>query len=398
MINGLEGIPGSGKSYEAVVHHVLEALKEGRKVITNLPLLVDQFAAIDNGYRALIEVRIRPAPVRGTWDATRMDEDGNGNAFELFDDGHTDQAPHDAILFATVWCYYSTWKHPDPKKKGQGPLYVIDECHVAMPSVGTPKEVVEWFKLHRHFGADVLLMTQSFRDINQPIARLMGMLVKVRKADILGKKDHYIRKVHGGYRGAVISTQERKYLPQMFPLYKSHTQGSAVLESVARDVSPMIVKFRRFTLGFWVLTIGVCAWAFWPKDKPVKVKPAQLVQAAPAQAEALAAPVVVQPIPGQQAPQVVAQQVDVYPEPYKDHKLHVTGFLTMGAKSTHTFAVVQGTAVLATVSTQDLERAGYSVRVLSECAVVLRFHESQRTAVCDLPAQPRFDGNKSNGV
>ena len=81
MINGLEGIPGSGKSYEACVFQVLAALKEGRKVITNLPLVVDAYAAIDPSYRALIELRHGPAPVRGTWNAEAIDpENGSGEA------------------------------------------------------------------------------------------------------------------------------------------------------------------------------------------------------------------------------------------------------------------------------------------------------------------------------
>ncbi len=54
MINGLEGIPGSGKSYEATVYHVLAALQTGRLVITNLPLNVEVFAAI--GIRLVLQL------------------------------------------------------------------------------------------------------------------------------------------------------------------------------------------------------------------------------------------------------------------------------------------------------------------------------------------------------
>lgn len=114
MINGLEGIPGSGKSYEAVVYHVLEALKRGRMVITNLPLVVPLFAALDPSYAALIEVRTRPAPVRGTWDANRMDEQGNGNAFLV--EGASVPAAGLVSIFGHVWDYYSEWKHPRQDK------------------------------------------------------------------------------------------------------------------------------------------------------------------------------------------------------------------------------------------------------------------------------------------
>lgn len=240
MINGLEGIPGSGKSYEAVVFHVLATLKTGRKVITNLPLNIEVFAAIDPAFAALIEVRTRPRPVLGTWDANRVDDKGNGNAFELYPVPST--VIPDCTTFAHVWDFYDPWRHED----GRGALFVIDECHNAFPKIGTDKQVVQWFKLHRHFNVDLLLMTQNFRDMDQPISGLIAMLIKVRKADILGKKDSYIRKVHAGYRGAVISTEERKYQPQFFSLYKSHTQGNSVAESAAGDVQPLLVKLNKY--------------------------------------------------------------------------------------------------------------------------------------------------------
>jgi zona occludens toxin len=121
MINGIEGIPGSGKSYEAVAFHVLPALQAGRKVITNLPICVEMFAAIDVEYLKLLEVRTRAQPIRGTWDFSRVDDSGNGEAFQLFTDGHVDPVPAAVVPFSRVWDYYSTWKHP---KTGQGPLYV----------------------------------------------------------------------------------------------------------------------------------------------------------------------------------------------------------------------------------------------------------------------------------
>ena len=52
MINGLEGIPGSGKSYEAAAHQIMSALQAGTLVITNLPLNVEKYARIDPAYRA----------------------------------------------------------------------------------------------------------------------------------------------------------------------------------------------------------------------------------------------------------------------------------------------------------------------------------------------------------
>lgn len=111
-------------------------------------------------------------------------------------------------------------------------------------------------------------MTQSFRDMNQLMARLTAMLIKVRKADILRKKDEYIRKVYSGYRGAVISSGLRPYLPQYFPLYKSHTQGNSIAESGALGVAPFLVNFKRFQWGFGFLPSWLAPGRSGPSPNP----------------------------------------------------------------------------------------------------------------------------------
>jgi zona occludens toxin len=390
MINGLEGIPGSGKSYEAVVHHVLPQLASGRKVITNLPLLVDVFAAIDPEYRSLIELRTRSSPILGVWNAAGVDDKGNGHAFALgpvssvFGERSASDDDEDVGLFGGVWDYYTAWKHP---LTGQGPVFIIDECHIALPVTGTQKHVVEWYKLHRHFNVDVLLCTQNFRDINQPIARLLGMMVKVRKADILGKKDCYIRKVHAGYRGAVISTEERKYKPHLFGLYKSHSQGNSVAESAAGDVSPFIVKFRRFTWAFIGVTVVFCAYAAsrWRSPLTPSSPPGALLQSSavshPVRA-VLASGVVSAP-----AVAAVLQPPDpLNPEPYQTKGLHITGRVVSAKRDVFAFAVSASGTRLGQVTSDDLRAAGYLWRPLTDCAGVLVWAGVGKSITCDAPA------------
>ena len=405
MINGLEGIPGSGKSYESVVFHVLEALKSGRKIITNLPLNVELFGGIDPAFPALIEIRTRPRPVLGSWDANRVDDKGQGNAFELFAPGA--QAPvlpavqvfagpnqsafvrapaRDLVTFGHVWDYYDTWRHAD----GRGALFVIDECHVCLSiaAVGqsTDPQVVEWFKLHRHFNVDVLLMTQNFRDVNQPIARLLAMLIKVRKADILGKKGAYIRKVHAGYRGAVISTDERKYQPQYFPLYKSHTQGNSVAEAGASDVKPFIVKFNRFK---WVWLIGTAfyaVYAFWPTSKPERSihRPAQ-DQLVVNKAGGPSVPGQTSPAPGLAVSSPSQPEPEIDPEPLREKLVHITGWVRGKTRTVYTFAVSAGGLRVFDLQQSDLKAAGYTWKPLSECMGYLIYKKAVRTVTCDAP-------------
>lgn len=403
MINGLEGIPGSGKSYEASVYHVLEALKDGRKVITNMPVEKAAYTAIDPAFGPLLEVRYVPAPVRGTWNPERVDpETGDGQAFVLFEDGHIEAAPESIRVFGHVWDFYSEWRHPVSKR---GPLYVVDECHVAMPKLGTANELVQWFKLHRHFGADVLLCTQKFRQMNQDIAELMGMVIKVRKADVLGKPDHYIRKVHAGYRGEPIDTSERQYRPGMFQLYRSHTQGVAVLEAGATDVAPQMVKLRRWQRGLWTATaiaIGFACWVIFFKDSTPakggkKGAAAAVVDAGQAEREKhaqamLGGPVRVDrvtvgevPAPDAEKP---AEPASGYPEPFAGKTLHLTGAITRPDGGwRHIFVMAaQGVSVVQ-LTQDDLTAAGYTWEARGQCIGYLGWEGKRRAVVCDAPAR-----------
>jgi len=412
MINGIEGIPGSGKSYEAVAFHILPALQAGRLVITNLPINVAMFAAIDPGYADLIQIRTRSQPILGTWDATRLDENGNGEAFQLFPSGHdftrrieiktkgkafelvadgrtylppTTQAP-----FSQVWDYYSTWKHP---QTGQGPLFIVDECHVPIPRITADDQVREWFSLHRHFNADVLLMSQRFRKIHPDISELCAILVRCRKADILGRADSYIRKVHAGYPGSVISTEERKYKPEIFPLYKSHTQGNSVAESGASDVKPLTVQFRRLTWAVWLLAVPFVLYAFWPssteKRKPVTDEAWYKALPPPGQnGNAPQAQPSIDPFPapaGANPDLGTAVAPPGVPDPFHGKTIHLTGWIKLGARQVHTFTIADGGRRIFDLQLSDLERSGYTFKPLGECAGFLVFDGKPRPVTCDAP-------------
>ena len=411
MINGIEGIPGSGKSYEAVAFHVLPALQAGRLVITNLPLLVKMLVAVNPDYADLIELRTKAQPVLGTWDASRLDEDGNGEAFQLFPDGY-DFARHLEVRtkgealqlfsegrvyvfpatvapFSQVWDYYTTWKHP---KTGQGPLFIIDEVHVPLPRQKADEQVREWFSLHRHFNADVLLMSQRFRKIHPDISELCAMLVRCRKADILGRSGSYIRKVHAGYPGAVISTEERKYKPEIFGLYKSHTQGNSVAEAGASDVKPLTVQFRRVTWLVWLIAASFCVYAFWPKSKP-EPKPVDtswLKDLPPGPPRETFAPGDIRPATvSPSAPVASAKPIDSgvpgTPDPFEGKTIHLTGWMKFGSRQVYTFTIADAGRRIFDLQLADLARSGYSFQPLGECAGLLVFDGKSRPVTCDAP-------------
>ncbi len=176
------------------------------------------------------------------------------------------------------------------EETGTGPLYVIDECHLALPLRGTPIEVEEWYSLHRHEDADVLLITQSYGKINRAIRDLVQVVYRCKKATAFGSNDRYIRKVQDGLRGEVVNTSIRPYEKTYFGFWKSHTRSSsAATELAANDIIPIWKRwpFKGAALMFIIAAVMVI-WITTGDDKKappplVKVKPAgQVVQHQPA--------------------------------------------------------------------------------------------------------------------
>lgn len=373
MINLLLGAPGGGKSYEAVSYHVLPALKRGRKVITNLPLLIDAFEALDPDYPDLIELRtnsLASPPV--------ADSQNNSSGLMAFIN-QSRASKFDSRAFANSEDFASSWKSPE----GQGPLYIVDECHFVMPRGGTTRGVEEWFSMHRHYNADVLLITQSSGKISVAIKDLIQVCYKVRKAIAFGKTDSYIRKVLDGVGGGEVSVSERKYRPQIFKLYRSHTQGVSVVEADADDVKPFIVKFRIFTrviLLSGVLACGAFWWSINHADKPI-ASPLSIPSVLPASAPKNLPEVVTLITPDV----VSSSSVDDDPEPYASKTLHLTGHAKMGERSIYTFAVSQQGLVVNNITDSDLSKSGYVWKSVTDCAGLLLWHGKAKAVTCDLP-------------
>jgi zona occludens toxin len=389
MINLLLGGPGGGKSYEAVCFHVLPALKRGRKVITNLPLNIEEFEAVEPGCSALIEIRTKTLAVK----PDEVVDDGGGESMIMNLLSRARAAKFVDRPFAHVEDFATEWRHPED---GMGPLFVIDECHFVFPRIGTPRAIEEWFSMHRHFNIDVLLITQSSGKISPAIRDLVQVCYKVRKAIAFGKPNGYIRKVLDGVNGGEVSVSERKYKPQMFKLYRSHTQGLALDEQGADDVSPLLVRFNRFKYGFYVVAVSGVIYAIWgggPKPK-AKARPVAVAVAPGHAASAPGRVASILPVSAASAAATAAAVAELNaaereeaenPEPFKAQQLHLTGWMRNGDKGLYTFAVSAAGMSLFTLTLVELEKSGYKFEPLGECAGRLRYGKKIRTVICDAP-------------
>lgn len=384
MINILLGAPGGGKSYEAVVYQILPALARGRKVVTNLPLNIEELRNIDAGYPALIELREKTLAVRPSAGGGGGDDETPTGLMGLIRSAQATRFIDRA--FGNIEDYQADWKSPD----GTGVLYVIDECHFVLGKGSTSRAIEEWFSMHRHFNVDVLLITQSAGKISLSIKDLVQICYKVRKATALGASNKYIRKVLDGVNGGETSVTEREYKPQFFKLYRSHTQGVAALEQGADDVAPLIVKFRRFSRVFYVVTGIAIVYAFWPapdKPKPTLAKgpsPSLSLVSNQPLPPALSASAAAS-APG--VPLVAAVPVEPSgpPEPFASKKLHLTGVIVMGTKTVHTFAISSNGQRIGSISDAELRGVGYKWQPQTECIGILTWAGKPVAITCDGP-------------
>jgi zona occludens toxin len=354
VINGLVGSPGSGKSYEAVVFHILPALQEGRKVITNLPLNIAEFEARVPGSAALIQI-LEP-------------ELGKPRRFVQVQD------------------YLDDWR---AEGTNQGPLIVVDEAHHVFRGKVAP-ELLEYFALHRHYGVDILLVTQAWRQVHPEIRDMVQVCYRVRKATALGSSKQYIRKVQDGVRGEVTNQNIRTYDPKNYPLYRSHTQTNrAVMEAAAKDVKPIWKHWSVYGAAicavfavYGIFNGGVDPFASSKKiqaavkpSPPAKSSaPVPLPSPSPAPPPAPVAP--------ELPPPVKPAKVD---DPFSGHGLHIGGYLSVNGRARYQVLVSQNGQVVARIDDRDLVQAGYQVVQRGRCTLELIFESTRRWAVCDSP-------------
>jgi len=382
MINLLIGPPGGGKSYEATVCHVLPALEKGRKVITNLPLDLERIAQIDAGYPGLIQiVENRKGTIRRA--ATRFspaaEEEGIIRAFATMDD------------------YADPWRHPD---NGSGPFYVIDECHLAMPRGGTAIDVEEWYSLHRHESADVLLITQSYGKVSKTVVDLVQVCYRVKKATAFGSAKKYIRKVQDGVRGEVVNTSIRQYEKRYFGLYKSHTRGGGS-ELAAQDITPFWKRWPFIGLAlcvfilFGMLASGRSLNPLQSSKVQAKEQPSKPIGPAPVKVveeTIVDGKVVSSSVPVATASQPVQQPVEGKGTPFEGHKIHVIGSVRRGDAYHVLFSVSTSDRFKMEIDNHDLKTIGYTVEVKAPCAIKLTYEDWTGWAICDTPIQEQLAG------
>lgn len=267
MIELLEGVPGSRKSYHAVAEKLLPWLRAGRRLYVCIDgIYLDRLAIFEN---------------------RRLDE-----------------------LTKQVTC----WVTKDDVLTGlltvePGAAVVIDEAQTIFRS----KEKVDpallrWLETHRHRGIDVVLMVQAAGQCTSGILRLVEVTTKFRRLDRFGLKGRYQAMVRGNPEETeVIRMYTGKYHPKLYAYYSSYSQA-AIREQVRTG---SMLKSPTVVLGL----VGLCVASVWFAS-------GQWLSGAPVPPTAPTAPIAIDipraPIRTSIAPEPVPRDpLPVFPDPVR---------------------------------------------------------------------------------
>lgn len=247
MIIFHEGLPGSGKSYEALVKHIIPSLQKGRKVYARL-----------NGfnYEKVSEL--------------------TGKTVEELEDLYTE------VTEEQVHTVYEIVENDC--------LLVLDELQNFFPS-GRQKlsdEMTQFIAEHRHKGMDIICMGQALADCHTTWKRRIERKITFLKLSMVGMDKKYRWEMYqgsiNGVKGDVVFKKVKSgtenYDSKYFGSYLSHQQTTGNTD-VYSDDRVNIFKSKQFKL-YLPIFIGVISFAIYflvgffnGETQIVKTKPEQ---------------------------------------------------------------------------------------------------------------------------
>lgn len=268
-ITSYTGNPGAGKTYEVVKNVIIPAIKESRRVVTNIDGIDPQ--------KVLAYVEDRFGPCNGEIVLCK-DEDITSDCFYPAnqDDSFSFVRPGDLVVIDEAQNYYRT-----------GQRLSDYECR--------------FFREHRHFcdaegrGCDIVLISQRFVDIQPFVRGVIELCFVMRQLKVLSLPNHYTVTVYeGDLRHKISGPSIRKYRKEIFDLYRSFALSGGMQAKVDRRQSVVTPKNIILLSGlmlflFWSLIKSVAL--FSPEKSPFLLEKTQASAAAPSGDVSAAQPV-----------------------------------------------------------------------------------------------------------
>ncbi|WP_229793236.1 zonular occludens toxin domain-containing protein [Undibacterium squillarum] len=294
-INAYVGLQGSGKSFEVVSSVIVDAIAQGRRVVTNVAGINEERI-----HAYLIKKRGSEREQLGT--IVHIENDRISQP-QFFPD---EEKPE---LESIV--------------KG-GDLVAIDEAwrFWGTDSGKLSHEHMQFFRMHRHYvhaetgiTCDVVLMTQDISGLHRSVRNVIEFAFKMHKHKSLGLTKHYRVEIYEGWKinaKTRIDNRQKKYDPEIFPLYQSYTGGSGTEQSIDKRQNVLANKVLWYYVTGVLILGAISTYTVWKFFHPAQ-------QSAKAPLAERIDPVTPQQIPAAQA------QVKAMSESW-----HVVGEISQG--------------------------------------------------------------------
>ena len=221
MIELYEGVPGSGKSYHAVCEKFLPWVRQGRRLYIYVDGIYLDRVALFTG----IELETLEQQITVWKDSTEV---------------------------------LQAFQHVQP-----GSAVIIDEAQTVFRSMQKVEAgLLRWLETHRHYGVDILLMSQDFRQMSQGVTRLIEATVKFRKLAFVGMSNRYQGKVRGNPEdNETIRAFVGTYAPSVYAYYSSY--AAAAIREEKR--SHTVFKSARVAVGIaaGLFAFALMLWRPW---------------------------------------------------------------------------------------------------------------------------------------
>ena len=222
MIELLEGVPGSGKSYYAVSERLLKWVRAGRRVYVYVDgFYLDRLALFEGVEMAVLEQQIT------LW---HSGEDVKAGLLQV--------EPGSAVLIDEVQTVFRSKDKTDPA-------------------------LLRWLETHRHRGIDLVLMCQQYGQVTLGVNRLVEATTKFRRLDRFGLKNRYQASVRGNPEELdvipdVFGQVRAEAVRLLFQLFLGHGArngaGGSILKSPTLLVGGLglVVAVGWFAFGGWL--------------------------------------------------------------------------------------------------------------------------------------------------
>lgn len=237
------GVMGSGKTYEGVSTASLNALRQGRRVVTNIAgfnfsAIRDFLGPLKDGLM-LSEDKVVVIPSKSITESNFFYDPDNKDSDSIV-------KPGDLVLIDEVWAFWGTDSKLLPEHQ-------------------------KFFRMHRHYtesdsgvSCDLVIMIQDLSSLHRSIRGVIESNFKFTKLKSLGLTSRYRLEIFEGNRqrrGSLVTASVKKYDKRIFPLYKSYDAGTGK-ESVV-DARQNLLNNKYFLVVMVIAIFGFIGAGWW---------------------------------------------------------------------------------------------------------------------------------------